>query len=104
MTRSQKTTSKVSVELPNSLRDFVEELVESGDYSSVNEVIADGIRMLRAETWGEGELTPDGEAKVLAGIEQARRGQLLDGQKVMKSLLARARRAAAASKPKRRAG
>jgi putative addiction module CopG family antidote len=81
----------------------VEQLVESGRYSSVNEVIRDGLRSLKREEetrliekWLIEGQTPDDSssywpgladqvreslrAKVQKSLDEARRGELIDGE------------------------
>jgi antitoxin ParD1/3/4 len=72
---------------------FVVEIVQAGTYKSRDAVIDDAITLLRQRE--------DVRRKVNAGIEQAERGELLDGDMVFDRLEDRARKivASAGDKP-----
>ncbi|MCG8583177.1 MAG: type II toxin-antitoxin system ParD family antitoxin [Pirellulales bacterium] len=69
---------------------FVVDVVQAGTYRSRDEVLDEALTLLR-----EREET---RRKVNAGIEQAERGELLDGDEVFERLEARAREIVAGSK------
>lgn len=105
-----RTTMNVS--LTPELERFVQQLVKSGRYNSASEVFRAGLRLLERAEWQrvleksmlEG-LTADEEAKVpaelleqaraslrtkiQAGLDQARRGELIDGEEFMAEWRAR---------------
>jgi len=109
------------VSLTDEQNALVQRLVESGRYASASEVIRDGLRLLQREEearlvdkWLVEGLTPEEEAevtpalldraretiraKVRESLEEARRGELVDGE----AFFARWKRrleAAAASEP-----
>jgi len=66
--------------------EFVQKKVASGYYSSVSEVVREGLRLLK-----EKDLLLEARLQALRGgiqkgIDQAEAGELLDGQEVMKEL------------------
>jgi antitoxin ParD1/3/4 len=70
------------VSLPHDLEDFVASKVASGRYASEGEVIREGLRLLEEQDAAEESL----RASVRIGLEQALRGELLDGEEVFDSL------------------
>jgi len=70
------------VALPPDLEDFVASRVASGRYSSEGEVIREGLRLLEEQEAAEDSL----RSAVAVGLEQARRGELLDGEEVFADL------------------
>ena len=79
----------MNVSLTKELAQLVQRKVESGRYRSASEVIRAGLRLLERED----ELT-EVRAWVQAGIEQAERGDLVDGEEAV----ARAKERAAAKR------
>ena len=79
----------MNVSLTKELAQLVQRKVESGRYRSASEVICAGLRLLERED----ELT-EIRTRVQAGIEQAKRGELVDGE----DAVARARKRAAAKR------
>jgi len=96
-------TNARNVSLTDEQDALVERLVKSGRYASASEVIRDGLRLLQREEearlfdkWLVEGLTPDEEAslpaglldraretiraKVRQGLDEARRGQFVDGE------------------------
>ncbi len=92
-----------NVALTDEQDDLIARLVKSGRYASASEVVRDGLRLLQREEevrlldkWLVAGLTPDEEAslpaewfrrareairaKVREGLEEARRGDLVDGE------------------------
>jgi antitoxin ParD1/3/4 len=70
------------VSLPPDVEDFVVSRVASGRYASEGEVIREGLRLLKEQEVAEASL----RASVRMGLEQALRGELLDGEEVFESL------------------
>ncbi len=111
----------MNVSVTPELEEFVQTLVASGRYHSASEVFREGLRLLeQAERgrllgkWLTEGLSPEEEAKlpadvlkrarqlvrakVRAGLDAARRGELLDGEEVFRDILDQSRRRRASSK------
>ena len=84
----------MNVNLSRDLYEFVKSAVSSGRYTSASEVVRDALREKRDQALREVE------RKIEQGLASARRGDLIDGQEVMRELRAtsRHRRAATAKK------
>lgn len=70
------------VPLPPDFEDFVTSRVASGRYASEDEVIREGLRLLEEQETAEESL----RSAVAVGLEQAFRGELLDGEEVFEDL------------------
>jgi putative addiction module CopG family antidote len=117
-----------NVALTDEQNALVERLVKSGRYATASEVVRDGLRLLQGEEdarlldkWLVEGLTPDEEAclpvdvlnrareviraKVREGLDEIRRGELIDGEEFFARWKGRLEEAAATRKPrvKRRA-
>jgi antitoxin ParD1/3/4 len=68
----------MNVALKPELQRFVEDLVKAGRFPSPDDVVQAGLQLLQDR---QGDLA-DIRAKVAVGLEQARRGELLDGEGV----------------------
>jgi antitoxin ParD1/3/4 len=90
------TRKTLNISLTPALGRFVEKRVASGGYTSASEVVREGLRLLEQRDIDKGVI----RSKVGQGMEQARRGQLLDGGKVMAELCGRIR----SSQRRRKAG
>jgi antitoxin ParD1/3/4 len=74
------------VSIPPELEEFVSSRVASGRYHSARDVVSEGLRLLeKLELADEAHLQSLRPA-IAIGLEQARRGELLDGDEVFKSL------------------
>lgn len=65
----------MKVSLTNELESFVDRLVASGMYHSASEVVRDGLRLLREQDEIRRLRYEELRAELLAGYEQARRGE-----------------------------
>ena len=74
----------MNLNLPVEANDFVRSLVAQGKYQSEEDVVVDGIRLLK----GREEL----REKIAAGIEQLDRGELFDEEAVFDEVDAESRR------------
>lgn len=70
------------VSLPPDLEDFVASRVASGRYASEGEVIREGLRLLEEQETAEESL----RSAIAVGLDQALRGELLDGEAVFEAL------------------
>jgi len=84
----------MNVNLSRDLYEFVKSAVNSGRFTSASEVVRDALREKRDQALREVE------RKIEAGLASARRGELFDGDDVMRELKARskARRTASGKK------
>ncbi len=73
----------MNVEIPHELSEFVQEMISTGDYRDENELLIEGLRLLKSR-----EQLRQG---VNAGIEQLEAGQGIDGDEVFARLAERAR-------------
>ena len=76
----------MNISLTPELEDFVSSRVASGLYQSASEVVRQGLRLLR-----EQEITRQTQLERLRnqiklGLDQAKRGELLDGEEVFREL------------------
>lgn len=79
----------LTVSLTPEWEEFIDQHVLSGRYVSASEVVREGLRQL-AERERERAAELDRlRAQVRLGLEQARAGDLLDGDEVFESLVAR---------------
>ena len=80
----------MNVSLTQELEELVESKVKSGRYGSASEVVRAGLRLLEEQDdYREAELEAL-RTKVREGIEQAERGELLDGEGAVSRVKARA--------------
>jgi len=66
---------------------FVAEQIQSGHYHSADDVVTQSLGMLRAQEEFIRENISELRKKIAVGIEQANRGELLDGKAVIDALL-----------------
>ena len=75
----------MNVSLPTPLEEFVRHKVAAGEFDSADEVVFEGLHLLqRHEEW-----QADGRAKINAGWEQAKNGQLRTPEEVTENLSSR---------------
>ena len=84
----------MNISLTEELEELVQRKVESGRYTSASEVVRAGLRLLEQEDELRETRLAAVRAEVQAGIDQAERGELLDGEEAM----ARVKKRAAAKK------
>ena len=112
-----------NVALTDEQNALIERLVKSGQYATASEVVRDGLRLLQRdeearllEKWIAQGLTPEEEAsirtdvlnrarqslqaKIREGLEEARRGELLDGEEYFARWRTRLEKAAASENRK----
>jgi antitoxin ParD1/3/4 len=89
--------STMNVSLTPELEQFVQSRVASGRYQTASEVVREVLRLLEEREQSRETVTQELRAKIRRGIEQADRGELLDGDAVfdeIRQLSARRRSAA----------
>ena len=91
MRRHPRQAGVMNISLTGELERLVQRKIESGRYSSASEVIRAGLRLLEREDKSKETRRSEMRAKVQAGIEQAGRGELVDGEEAV----ARAKKRAA---------
>jgi antitoxin ParD1/3/4 len=82
-----RTTMNVS--LTPELEEFVSSRVSSGLYQSASEVVRDGLRLLQEQEMSRRAQLDRLRGQIDLGLEQARRGELLDGEEVFEELARR---------------
>lgn len=76
----------MNVSLTPELEKFVNEKVQSGMYYSESEVIREGLRLLKEQDTLRQIRLEELRKEIAIGIDQADRGQLVDGEEVFKKL------------------
>lgn len=76
----------LKIDLPPELDRFVAQRVASGDYDTPSEVLLAGLRLLEEQKAEEKSGKDEVRRKIQDGIDQARRGELVDGEEVMRRL------------------
>lgn len=82
----------MNISLTPTLQRFVSSRVGSGRYQSASEVVREGLRLLEQQERMRKAAVADLRGKVAVGLRQARRGELLDGEKVFAALEERGER------------
>ena len=75
----------MNVTLTPALEEFIREKVESGDFRSADEVVREGLRLLRQQDEG---WTVSAQSKINEGWTQAKEGQLHSAEVVRQNLSA----------------
>jgi len=78
--------STLNVSLTRELERFVEERVASGLYQTASEVVREGLRLLEEREATRQAALEELRRHVAVGIEQADRGEFLDGDEVFEEL------------------
>lgn len=76
----------MNVSLTPELESFVTAKVESGMYGSQSEVVREGLRLLRERDRAMEARLQDLRSEVAEGLEQARRGDLIQGEQVREKI------------------
>jgi antitoxin ParD1/3/4 len=92
---ANRTTLNIS--LTPELEQFVSSRVASGRYQSASEVIRQGLRLLQEDETTRQAALERLRNQINLGLEQAKRGELLDGEEVFQEL---ERRAAEPQRPR----
>jgi antitoxin ParD1/3/4 len=94
----------MNISLTPELEQYVNDKVKSGLYHSASEVIRDGLRLLREQDEVHKLRLKILREEIAIGLEQADRGELLDGAEVFEKLRAKLRKNAARDKSKKNSG
>jgi antitoxin ParD1/3/4 len=86
---ANRTTLNVS--LTPELEDLVSRWVTSGRYQSASEVIRQGLRLLQEQEMSREAALDRLRNQINLGLDQAERGELLDGEEVFEELERRSR-------------
>lgn len=65
---------------------FIKDAVASGNYATQSEVVREGLRLLQHRQREDEEALAALKAKLQRGVEQAERGELIDGDAVFAGL------------------
>ncbi len=76
----------MTITLTPDLEDFVQSRVDTGRYKSVVEVIRQGLRLLEDMESMIDVPVSELRERIAVGVEQADRGELLDGEEVFREL------------------
>ena len=72
--------------IPDDLRSFVESELARGRYRSLEELLAEGVRVLRDREAFIDEHRDELRSQIAEGVAQAERGELVDGEEAMEQL------------------
>jgi antitoxin ParD1/3/4 len=78
--------TSMNVSLTPELERFVQSRVASGLYQTASEVLREGLRLLEERDQARETAVEELRAKIRRGIEQADRGELLDGDVVFEEI------------------
>jgi antitoxin ParD1/3/4 len=77
----------MDISLTPEIEQFIHDHIKSGRYLSASEVVREGLRLLNErEFYYQGRLA-ELQKEITIGVEQADRGELLDGEAVMQELM-----------------
>ncbi len=76
----------MNISLTPELESFVDSRVASGRYQSASEVVRAGLRLLEQDEMEREATRAEIQQKIAVGLEQARNGELLDGEAVFDEL------------------
>ena len=79
----------LNISLTPQLERFINARVASGRYQSASEVVREGLRLLQERDERRQEALEELRQFITVGLEEARRGELLDGEQLMADLLQR---------------
>jgi antitoxin ParD1/3/4 len=72
--------------IPDDLRSFVQDELGRGNYRSLEELLAEGLRLLREREAFIDEHREELREQIAEGVAQAERGELVDGQEALERL------------------
>jgi len=77
----------INISLTPEFGKFVEEEVSSGRYQSASEVFREGLRLLQDREEKRKAALDEVRKKVRQGLDAAKRGELFDGESVLREIL-----------------
>lgn len=90
-TRGQTGEKLMNIVLKPEQKQFIEAQIASGKYSSVEDVLAEAFRLLEAQEKRYQNWIEETRPQIAVGLEQADRGQLIEGKLAMERLRSNAR-------------
>jgi antitoxin ParD1/3/4 len=78
--------SSMNVSLTPELEQFVQSRVASGRFQTASEVVREGLRLLEEHELARETALKELRAKIRRGVEQADRGEMLDGDAVFEEI------------------
>lgn len=78
--------TSLNVSLTPELEQFIQSRVASGRFQTASEVVREGLRLLEEREEARETALNELRAKIRQGIEQADRGELLDGDTVFEEI------------------
>ena len=82
----------INISLTPEFEKFVEAEVASGRYQSASEVFREGLRLLQDRKEKRKVALEEVRKKVRQGLDAAKRGELFDGDEVLREILGESRR------------
>ncbi len=79
----------LNISLTPELDRFINARVASGRYQSASEVVREGLRLLEEREEHRQTALQELRQLIAVGLEEAKRGELLDGEQVMADLIGR---------------
>lgn len=79
----------INVSLTPEWDKFINDRVASGRYQTASEVVREALRLLEREEADRAAALEEVKRKIQAGLDQAKRGELLDGEEVFRKLAAK---------------
>jgi antitoxin ParD1/3/4 len=76
----------LNVSITPELERFVEDRVASGRYQTASEVVREGLRLLEERETARQEALEELRKHIAIGVEQADRGEFIDGDEVFEEL------------------
>lgn len=86
-----RTTLNISI--TPELHRFIDNKVRSGLYTSVSEVVREGLRLLERQEQERKSALDEVRRKIAVGLEQLDRGEVVDGEQVFRELAKRSQKA-----------
>jgi antitoxin ParD1/3/4 len=76
----------INVSLTPEWEEFINQRLASGRYQTASEVVRDGLRLLERQEADRATALDEVRQKIQAGLDQARRGESIDGPRAFKLL------------------